>query len=150
MDRVAAIQSKLFERINEASKNFKHTKYADKVTEAYYLYSQRQYDKVEAILNELPDGLQLLSNLIEELKGKSVYKTLKKIIEKRTKSKWEELKGLFSLGTHTCIAIEKGQVENRILLTTIYERIGNLLYEASRNPVTTEGSEVKSMESIGS
>jgi hypothetical protein len=65
-----------------------------------------------------------LSDLTEKLQGKPVYRTLKQISEKRLKEGDKFLKGLFSLGTHTIIEMEKGNKEYKLLLDFIYEKIG--------------------------
>jgi hypothetical protein len=75
----------------------------------------------------LPTSEQLLVRLVDKLKDKPVYKTLKLIAESRVDSDEVRLKGLFSLGTHTMIEIEQGGKEYRALLPLIYEKIGEVV-----------------------
>ena len=115
----------------------------DKVTENYLelyrLYSKtnklpilqqaeakllaKDYDGAAEILNQLPDREQLLLNLMERLKHKSVGSTLRKIRNGRTENIYQSMKGLFSLGTHICIMLEKGETEYRAILDEVLESI---------------------------
>ncbi len=116
----------LLSRLLEAEKNFKHTRFERVVAEA-----MRAFEADEPVcrhLDKLPTKAELLRELIESLKGKSVYKTLRLINEGQVVEKELELKGMFSLGTHIVIECQKGKKEFRQLLPLIYERIGTLVY----------------------
>ncbi len=69
----------------------------------------------------------LLATLVESLKGKSVYKTLKALSEGKVEDDAVALKGLFSLGTHVAIEVEHGRKEYRTLLPSIVEKIEQLI-----------------------
>ena len=69
-----------------------------------------------------------LKSLVEKLQGKPVHKTLKRLSESNA-TNLESLKGLFSLGTHTIIEMEKGGKEYAIILPLIHEKIGQFLAE---------------------
>ncbi len=116
----------LLSRLLEAEKNFKHTRFERVVAKAMQAFEN---DKpVDRHFNQLPTKAELLRELIESLKGKSVYKTLRLINEGRAVDKEVELKGMFSLGTHIVIECQRGRKEFRQLLPLIYERIGVLMY----------------------
>jgi hypothetical protein len=69
----------------------------------------------------------LLATLVESLKGKSVYKTLKALSEGKVEDSAVALKGLFSLGTHVAIEVEHGRKEYRTLLPFVVEKINHIL-----------------------
>lgn len=116
----------LLSRLLEAEKNFKHTRFERVVVEAMQAFESDE--PVCNHLDKLPTKAELLRELIESLKGKSVYKTLRLINEGHAVEKELELKGMFSLGTHIVIECQKGRKEFRQLLPLIYERIGVLIY----------------------
>lgn len=68
----------------------------------------------------------LFEDLLKKLEGKSVHKTIQKILnEKATKD--ELRKGFFSLGTHIAIEIEKGDSRYLPLLRETHQKLGELL-----------------------
>lgn len=75
---------------------------------------------------------QMLQSLVEKLKGKPVYKTLKKISAGKCKSKVEEAVGIASLTVHCLIEMKgksKQAKEYRKLVANLYEKLGVLIYE---------------------
>lgn len=85
--------------------------------------------KATILLASLPSEKHLMTELIEKLQGKSVHKTLMKIVKKVNISSIEEVKGWSSLMTHAAIEVEQGNIEYRMLLPRLYEKIGSLLVE---------------------
>ena len=81
------------------------------------------YASADEILKQLPDREALLVSLMDRLKHKSVGSTLRKIRNGRTENIYQSLKGLFSLGTHICIMMEKGNTEYRGILDDVLESI---------------------------
>ena len=77
---------------------------------------ENEYEKANVLLEALPSKEQLLDKLYENLKNKPVHKTLKKLLEGKCDNIYQGMKGLFSLGTHICIELEKGNMEYRPLL----------------------------------
>jgi len=86
--------------------------------------------KAAEIVETCFDKDHLMKTLLEKLKGKSVYKTLKRTLEGRCESKLEHVKGLSSLCTHIIIECQHGRNEYRVLLHDVYEKIGQLLRES--------------------
>jgi hypothetical protein len=80
------------------------------------------------VLSQLPTEKELLEDIVNKLKDKPVHKTLKRGL-KENANDVKFLKGLFSLGTHIVIECEKGNNEYKMLLPTLYSRIGALLKE---------------------
>lgn len=119
----------LLSRLLEAEKNFKHTRFERVVAEAMTAFEAGK--PVCRHFNKLPTKAELLRELIESLKGKSVYKTLRLINEGKSVEKELELKGLSSLFTHIVIECQRGRKEFRQLLPLVYERIGVLIYTLS-------------------
>ena len=91
-------------------------------------YAKGDLKKVLEGLKKLPTKEDLLRSLFERLKGKSVYKTLSKILKEEKVEIETELKGLFSLGTHIVIECEKGKTQYEVLLPYVYERLGAVLF----------------------
>ena len=81
------------------------------------------YEAAERIMETLPNREQLLTKLMGHLQHKSVHRTLERIMNGKTANLYESLKGLFSLGTHICIELEKGNMEYRGLLDEVLESI---------------------------
>ena len=125
----------LVERLAQVERDFKNTRYEEKVKEALHCYLVQDFKKLEEILNEFPDKETMLKDLLEKLKDKPVFKTLRKISNGKLRNHWEGLKGLFSLGTHVCIELEKGNSEYHVLLRDVYEKIGSMLFS---NPLEVE------------
>ena len=117
-------------RVAEADKLYKGTRYHKVVTESNVLLS-----KSPAIVSQRLAGLpcpdKMLSKLVEKLKGKSVYSTLKLIEEGKCNNPYTVMKGLLSLATHTCIEVEQGKPDYRILLNRVCEKIQELLPQIS-------------------
>jgi hypothetical protein len=119
----------LLSRLLKAERDFSGTSYQGVVKEAQDLFCRDMFEEASKVLCKLPSDAELLRELIDKLKGKSVYKTLRRIDEGRIKSTAEVLKGLFSLGTHIVIECEKGKGEFRALLPIIHNKIGEMIYE---------------------
>jgi len=119
---------KLLNKLTEAEKYFIKKEYVDTVELARELFERGQFDLCEKELRKLPTNGELLENLVERLRGKSVYKTLKQIQEGKAGNDLLTLKGLLSLGTHIVIECEHGNTEYRILLPNLLEKIGEIAY----------------------
>jgi ArsR family metal-binding transcriptional regulator len=70
---------------------------------------------------------QLFDELLENLKNKSVYSTLKNIMSGRKTDIIFQLKGLSSLLTHICIEIDHGNDEYKEVLFEVYGKIQELM-----------------------
>lgn len=122
------MNSKLWNRIVEARKYFTKKEYTAIVERAVYLFQTHQNGLCEKELEKLPSRVELLQQLVEKLKGKSVAKTLKQIQEGKVGNDFVTLKGLLSLGVHLVIECEQGNTEYRILLPNLLEKIGEIAY----------------------
>jgi hypothetical protein len=96
------------------------------------MFYQGEINEAEELLKTLPDDRLLMAKLIEELKTKSVYKTLEKIVLGKA-NVYEQLKGWMSLGTHAVIEIERGNKEYSMLIALIYEKIGVIMFSPEFN-----------------
>lgn len=114
----------------EAEKYFSISKYKDQIPPISEAVEQGDYLRAKKLLEALPSKKALLDSLTEKLKGKAVYKTLRRISEGRFSAEPEMLKGLSSLLTHVAIEVERGNTEYRILYPVIYEKIGQVLYRS--------------------
>jgi len=121
-------KEELLNRLFIAERYFKGTKYQPAVDLARYSYEflHDNNNCIEA-LNNLPTEKQLLAELILKLKGKSVYRTLRKIQEGKLENNLITLKGLSSLFTHTIIECEKNP-EFKLLIPTILNEINKVAF----------------------
>jgi len=114
-------------RLHATERYFSGTRYHDMVTQASESFYAEDYSALEEVLGKFPTSEQLLNKLVPILKGKSVYATLRKVIEGKNESDWTSLKGLSSLCTHCIIECERGNREYLMLVHMLYERIGQML-----------------------
>lgn len=119
---------KLLNRVLEAQKYFTAKRYAGTVQLALELFERGQLDLCERELDKLPSPAELLEKLIEKLKGKSVYRTLRKIQEGKVEDDIVIAKGLSSLLTHIMIECEKGNTEYKVLLSNTIEKLNEVVY----------------------
>jgi hypothetical protein len=70
---------------------------------------------------------QLLNELFIKIEKKSVGTTIRKIVEGKTTSKWEALKGFSSLLTHIFVECEHGNTEYELLVENVMSKIWTLL-----------------------
>ena len=126
-----ADNTEVFNRLVEAEKYFKKSKFAATVKEAQRAYYDGRIEGAENFLSELPTTFTMLEALMVELKGKSVYKTLKKIIDGKIENTWESLKGLCSLCTHIAIECERGNIEYAMLLDEVMSKINEIRYNVN-------------------
>ena len=128
---VVDVNLDLVDKVQAAKRYFGSSPQYGKVVErAAQCLSYGKDKECEKELNKLPTKEELMEILVEQLKDKPVYKTLKKIAKGRIDNDYQELKGWFSLGTHIAIQLEHGQKEYGLLLGLIYEKIGNVIYQA--------------------
>jgi len=121
-------KTELFFRLQEAEKYFTKDEYKTIVNLARALYERGQFDLCETTLSKLSTKEQLLKRLVEKLKEKSVYKTLKKIQEGQVDNDLVTAKGLSSLLTHAIIEIEQGNTEYKMLIPSILEKLNDVIY----------------------
>ena len=124
------INFELFDKIAEVKKYYSGTKYDHLIPALEVCLKFSEYAEAEKVLNKFPTKAFLLDEMVEKLKGKSVYKSLKRISENKITNNSEMLKGLFSLGTHISIEVGKGNKEYSILYPLVYEKIGKILYRS--------------------
>ncbi len=119
---------KLLNRLSEAEKHFTKKKYLGIVKLTAQLYEAGQFRLCEEQLDKLPTKAELLEQLVNKLKGKSVAKTLKLMQEGRTENSLTTAKGLSSLLTHIIIECENGNSEYKILIPNIIEKLNEIIY----------------------
>lgn len=123
-------KKQLIDRLHIAEKYFYYKEpYISAIDLARTSFEKGSLVCCEEALNFLPTKEKLLSQLITKLKGKSVYSTLLKIQEGKSKNDFTALKAISSLLTHCVIEVEKGNKEFGILIPEVYEKIGNFIYE---------------------
>ena len=123
-------EMKMIERVREAEQCLLGTKYDSEVAQLIGFYLSGDMEGVEAQLIMLPTKEELLNDLVDKLIHckKSISRTLKHIQEDyKLVDQTMLLKGLFSLGVHAVIEIEKGSGEYRMVLPLIHQKIGALL-----------------------
>jgi hypothetical protein len=70
---------------------------------------------------------ELVAALLESVKNKSVYFTLKNILTGKKTDVYYQLKGLYSMSVHVLIELEKGNSEYIPVLKEIYSKISELI-----------------------
>lgn len=123
---------KLHNRMLEVEKYFIKPKYRKLAAEARVLFEMGKFDACAERLEKLPSNGDLLEKLVEKLKGKSVYKTLKQIQEGKVRSSLITAKGLSSLLTHIIIEVEQGNDEYRVLVPNVIEKLNEVVYNTLR------------------
>jgi hypothetical protein len=118
----------VLKRLSICEKYFKDTGYWDTVKAAREAAFSNDMALCHSLLDNIPNEVDLFNSLVEKLKNKPVYRTLKKINENDSVSKFTLLKGLSSLMTHTLIELENGHNEYGLLIPYIYEKIGKSIF----------------------
>lgn len=120
-------RSELLENLYFAEKFFGGTKYGSIVEKAKKQFDLNESANVKKTLSRLPSDTELLQLLIEKLKGKSVYTTLKRLGSNSSKIK--EAKALSSLLTHAVISLEQGETEFTKLLPLLLSKVNDKVYQ---------------------
>lgn len=116
----------VLEQIEASKMYFGGTKYERIIESADQAIAQGHLKRASAILSSLPTDEQLLSQLMEKLKGKSVCSTLERIQSGKSVGGYTAVKGLSSLLTHVVIECEKGAIEFRKLIPVILEKLNTV------------------------
>lgn len=119
--------SSIKDQLHLAVKYFNSGKYVSIVNSALDCYNAGDLFGARKFLAKLPDKEILLKDLMKVLLGKPLVKTWNKVLKGNGKNKYTEGKALFSLGSHICIELEKGNTEYLMLLEDVYSRIGKFL-----------------------
>lgn len=119
----------LLGKIQASMKYFGGTQYQKIIESAQTAVNAGHSKRATAILSSLPTDQQLLSQLVEKLKGKSVYTTLEKIQSGKAVGDYTALKGLSSLLTHALIECEKGATEFKKLIPIIIEKLNTISFK---------------------
>jgi hypothetical protein len=110
-----------------AKKYFIKSSYKNIVEKAQRLYNNDHLKDCKKQLNKLPTESQLLEELVNKLKGKSVYTTLKKIQKNENVDDLTKLKGLSSFLTHIIIECQE-KPEYKVLFPYVINKINELIY----------------------
>lgn len=119
----------LQDKVNFYTRMYSGSPYQPFVDRMNQLFKENNIEGTKAVFSAFPTESELFGSLVEKLKDKPVYKTLKKIVKEQTNNPHEMLKGLFSLGTHILIEAEQGRPYYKILLPKIHQQISALLKE---------------------
>lgn len=114
--------------ISNLKRCFDGTRYSYLIRQIDKAYAEGDSKKLSDCISQLPNEETMLAELIEKLKGKSVYKTLKRVMYNKTPS-YVALKAMLSLATHIVIEIEKGRGEYCLLLESVFARCAALMEE---------------------
>ena len=110
----------------EASNKFKNTKYEASIKEASQAYLNEDYNLMETILSKLPTEPILLASLLEKLKGKSVEKGLKKVLQEGRATTLEQGISTASLLVHILIECKEDSTY-KLLLPDAYKKLGEFI-----------------------
>ena len=118
----------LFCKLQRAEKYFVKEKFKLIVSSARELFEKGLFDSCAVNLDKLPSDEEVLSSLVKKLKGKSVYKTLKRLQENKMGNDVVTAKCLSSLLTHVIIECEHGNNEFALLIPGILEKLSETVY----------------------
>lgn len=119
-------QEELIQKVFELNKYFLNTKYNGLVITLNECIESRSFIAAREKIKEFPTDKMLLDELVNKLKGKSVYTNL---IKSRGETDLVSLKSLSSLLTHTIIECEKGNTEFKKLIPLLLEKINEISYK---------------------
>lgn len=119
-------QEELIQKVFELNKYFLNTKYNGLVVTLNECMESRSFIEAREKIREFPTDKMLLDELVNKLKGKSVYTNL---IKSRGETDLVSLKSLSSLLTHTIIECEKGNTEFKKLIPLLLEKINEISYK---------------------
>jgi len=121
-------------QINDLKKFYSHNQAITSIlNRSIYLLNDGKLDEAQNLVKSVPSNQELLINLINKLKTKSVFKTLKEIHDTQT-SNLRKLIGYSSLITHVAIECEHGNFEYAMLLPQLLERQNEICYQMMENP----------------
>lgn len=113
--------------ILKITREYAGTRFQPLVDEATAAYVSGDYKKIDEVVKKLPDDIRLLEELVEKLRGKSVYTNLQKLLEGKETSTEQAVISTASLITHVAIDLKEGNKEYRRLLPSLYAKLGVLI-----------------------
>ena len=114
-------------KLLEYSRKFSSTKYSETLNELYDCYLRDDWKRFELVEKKFPSDVQLLENLIEKLKGKSVYSNLRKIFKNESVNVIDMKVTLSSLITHLLLEEKQGGREYSNLIKETHKKLGDLI-----------------------
>ena len=113
-------------QLEELSKYYSHNpSITAAIDKSIYLLNEGELSEAIEEIKKIPTSEDLLISLLEKLKHKSVYKTVRMI---ETVSDVRKLIGYSSLITHVAIECEHGNHEYAMLLPHLLERQNEVCY----------------------
>lgn len=109
------------------SERYLPNKYSSSINEAYNLLNNGSLNEASRVLEKLPTVETLMEELVERLKGKSVYKTVKLIISEQKVDDVFLAKGLSSLITHAIIEMNS-RPEYLSIVKVLVERLNSVVF----------------------
>lgn len=106
---------------------FSGTKYEPLLQETILAYISNDSAKTESLISKFPTDKQLLENIVEKVKNKSVCSNIKKAVCKESVSPVESLVCVSSLMTHVAIECKESK-EYRALLPDLHKKLGELIH----------------------
>ncbi len=127
----------LDERVDQIEKYFNYDHYKEDVNKVVVALDNGDTDKVTELCETFPTLRDLLRDLLFKLRGKSIYKNLKKVISGSKDVTLErKLIGLSSLATHAFIEAEKGRREYIMIADYAYNVWGKIRLQKSKELFT--------------
>ena len=114
------------QKLYQARKTFEGTQYESTInglTVAYCADNKVEFDR---LFETLPTNIQLLDNILEKIRGKKVFNTLKKTVAESVDDNTDSLVGVSSLMTHVAIECKTNR-EYRALLPDLHSKLGALI-----------------------
>lgn len=114
------------QKLYTACRIFEGSKYVETVKKLVEAFSSVNNEEFDSLYELLPTNIELLDSILEKVKGKKVFNTLKKTVFESVEDETEALIGLSSLMTHVVIECKTNR-EYRALLPDLYVKLGALI-----------------------
>lgn len=114
-------------RFNWVERYLTSDKYKKSINEAASLIDRGLFDSAFDVLCKLPTIESLTDDLVNKLKGKSVYKTIKMIMCENKVDDITMAKGISSLITHAIIEMNNSP-EYLAVIKVLIERLNSIVY----------------------
>ena len=122
-------------RVDQIEKYFNYDHYKEDVAKVIRAYDSND-EALEKLCEAFPTLKDLLRDLLFKLRGKSIYKNLKKVVDGGEVTLERRLIGLSSLATHAFIEAEKGRKEYIMIADHAYNVWGRIRLQKAKELFT--------------
>ena len=114
------------QKLFKANRTFEGSKYEPVTKSLWVAYCREEHATFDKLFETLPTNIQMLDNILEKVKNKSVFRTLKKTVSETIEDRADALVGLSSLLTYVAIECKTNR-EYRALLPDLNTKMTTLI-----------------------